>query len=705
MATLERIRNRAGLLVIVVGVALFAFVIGDFLKSGSTFFNQSKQKVATVDGESIDIRDFQARVDNITNRYRQGSNLQEEQIAQIRESVFEEMIGSILFNREAEKVGFAVGREEKLDLIMGDNIAPVILQNFQNPQTGRFDKTQYLNYVTGIESTDPGDVPAEQYAGFVAAKEEWENLKKSVVTQKKMQKLSALLSASLSANSLDAKAAFDDSNENIDLKYVFQSYFMTPDSVVQVSDAEVAQLYKERKESFKQDAAQIVDYIAVPIVPSAEDFNTVAAQIAKASEELAASDNVAETVNEYSDSPFLDVFQSFNSLDENQRVFVQSAKAGDIAGPELNGETYTVYKLLGTKTAPDSVKVNLLNLPVMESAQLAKLTDSLINVVKSGKSFNDMTKELTGGQGTGDIGWHTEASLTRGLDAQASAALFNAKINEPFVLQTSYGSHIAQVTEKTNPVLKYRIATVSIAVNPSQDTRNKIYTELNQYIARNNRLASFRDSASAAGYVCRADVKFSASQPAVYPVRNSRQAIKWAFEHKKGDISEIFECENYFMTVAVEGSLKKGIAPLSSVSESLKREIINRKKGEYIVEKLKSGNYASLEEYAQAMNTEVKEVKYLTFATARIVGIGNEPAVNVIASLAEVNRLTEPFAGRSGVFVLQVTDKTAGTKEFDEALQKEELDRQTQSRIVQLLQTGTLLKDHAKIDDNRIRFY
>jgi peptidyl-prolyl cis-trans isomerase D len=703
MATLERIRNRAGLLVIVVGLALFAFVIGDFLKSGSTFFNQNKQKVAVVDGESIDIREFQERVEAVTAQYSQNGALQEEQQAQLRESVFEEMVGTLLLNEESEKIGFTVGKDERLDLIQGENISPMIMQIFQNPQTGRFDREQYLNYVRNMESTDLSEVPAEQREQYAKAKAYWENLKKNIITQQKMTKFSSLLSAAVAANNLDAQAAFNESNETVDFNYVFQSFSAIPDSTVQVSDAEITQLYNERKENYKQEKAQVVNYIAAPIVPSRTDFQAVADRLEKAKEKLASTENPAEVVTDNSDRPFVDAYLSFNSLDENQRVFVQTAKTGDIEGPKLADETYNLYKLLGTKTAPDSIKVNLLNLPNIEEKQLTHLADSLINVVKS-KTFAEVATEVTGGQGNGDIGWHTELSLVGGLDAKAAATLFDAKLNEPFVLKTTYGSHIVQVTEKTQPVQKYKLATISVAVTPSQETYNKVYNELNQYIAKNNKLASFKDSASAAGYVCRTDVRFTENQASIYPIRNSRQVVRWAFEHKTGDISEIFECDNYFVALAVEGSQKEGYAPLSSVSEVLKREIINRKKGEILVGKLKSGNYSSLDAYAQAMNTEVKEVKYVSFSTPRIMNIGVEPAVNVQATLAEVSRITEPFAGRNGVYVLQITNKSQGAQ-FNAESQQQQLNRQYQTRVMQLLQSNKLLKAHAKIEDNRIRFY
>ncbi|MDR0685939.1 MAG: SurA N-terminal domain-containing protein [Dysgonamonadaceae bacterium] len=704
MAALEKIRNKAGLLIGAVGIALFAFVIGDGLKNGSTWNNQRKNKVVTVDGESVDIYDFQKRVEEITNRYRANGSLTEEQTAQIRESVLEQLIAKILLDKTANEIGLDVEENEIHDLFVGDNISPLIQQNFTNPQTNRFDKAQYLNTVRQLESTDVNDLPAEQREGFVKYKKWWEDLKENVILQKKLSKFSTLITSAISPNSLDAKAAYDENNISIDFNYIFQPFSSIPDSTVKVTDAEIEQLYRERREAFKQEQAQIVDYIVVPVNPSQSDFQKAEERLLKGKDELA-TQNIAEVVSEYSDEPYIDAYISFAGLDENQRVFVQTAKINDIEGPKLNRNTYSVYKLLNTKNAPDSIKVNILNLPGGDANQVEKLTDSLINVVKSGTPFADMAKSATNGQSDGSIGWQTEIAIAKELDAKAAATLFDAELNKTFVLKSSYGQHIVQVVEKTKPVKKYNLATITATVTPSPETHNKYYNELNQYLTANTKLDSFKASAAKAGYRIRTNMKFTPNQPSVAGLEESRQIIKWAYEHSKGDISDIYTCGNNYVVAAVEGTQKEGYSPVTAIYDVLKREIINRKKGKILIERLESQNPTSLESYAQAANTEIKEVKSLTFATPRITGVGPEPVLNAKASVAELNKPTKPFAGQSGVYVLQVTNKIPGTQAYDESTKKQQLAMQNRYRLMSLLQSNTLLKDHAKINDNMIRFY
>ena len=708
MATLEKIRSRAGLLVGVVGLALFAFIIGDFLRSGSIFFKQSKEKIAVVDGQSIGIREFQTDLETATNSYKtRGVSLSEEQQNQIREMVFEQKVGSILLANESKKIGFAVGKDELSDLLTGNNISPIVQQSFRNPQTGVFDKNMLLDFLQRtIESDDWSMYTPEQQQMLQKDKDAWLNIEKVVGEQQLVNKFSTLLASAIVANSLDAKAAYNDNSVNVDFNYVSQLYNSFPDAGIEVSDAEIAKLYDARKQNFKQERAKVVSYIAVNIVPSDVDFAEKSAQIEKIKDEFANSANPVDLVNENSDAPFLDAYLSAAQLSPEEKKFVESAPIGKVDGPSLiNNRTYVMYRLLGIKQAPDSIKINMLPFANLDEAKIKSLTDSLTQVIKSGKSFADVASSLSNGQTKGDIGWQTEATLAKIIDSKFVNELFDAKINEPFTIKSSNGTFYAQVVEKTKPVSKYKIAVIKMDVVPSQETYNKLYTNLNQYISKNHQLDKFATAASDAGYVCQTNVQLLENQLNIANIENSRQVIRWAFSHNKGEISDIFECQGYFIVAAVEGDLKAGFRPLKDVADILKRELINEKKGTKIVETLKAKNLGSLEDYAAAMNSTVQEVKFVTFATPRITGIGVDPIVNVKAVSSETGKITGPFAGKNAVYVLSLTAKNKSEQAYNEAQQKQQLNMQNSYKIMQMVQTNKLLKDKATIEDNRSRFY
>ena len=707
MATLEKIRSKAGLLVGVVGLALFAFIIGDFLRSGSTFFRQSKENIAVVDGQSIGIREFQAEVEKATNTYKtRGVSLSEEQQHQIRQMVFDQMVGSILLSDKSKKIGFTVGKEELNDLLEGNNISPIVQQNFRNPQTGAFDKNMLLDFLhRTIESDDWSMYTPEQQQMLQKDKDAWLNIEKVVGEQQLLNKFSTLLASAIVSNSIDAKAAYNDNSVNVDFNYVSQLYNSIPDTGIVISDAEIAKLYDARKQNFKQERAKVISYIAVSIVPSEADFAEKSAKIEKIKDEFTNSANPVDLINDNSDVSFLDAYLSAAQLSPEVKNFVEHATVGAVDGPALTNKTYAMYKLLGIKQAPDSIKINMLSFANLDEAKIKSLADSLTQVIKSGKSFSEVATSLSNGQTNGDIGWQTEATLAKSNDTKFVNDLFDAKINEPFTLKSSSGTYFVQVVEKTKPVAKYKIGAIRMDVVPSQETYNKLYTNLNQYLSKNHQLDKFKSAAPDAGYVCQSNVQLLENQSNIANIENSRQVIRWAYSHGKGDISDIFECQGYFLTAAVEGDLKAGFRPLKDVSDILKRELINEKKGAKVVETLKSKNLTSLDDYATAMNSTVQEVKFVTFATPVITGIGADPIVNVKAVASEVGKITGPFAGKNAAYILSLTAKNTSAQAYNEVQQKQQLDMQNSYKIMQMVQTNQLLKDKATIEDNRSRFY
>ncbi|MDR1764327.1 MAG: SurA N-terminal domain-containing protein [Dysgonamonadaceae bacterium] len=711
MATLEKIRNNAKwALIIFIGLAMFAFVFDGFFRSGSVFFNRSKENVIIVNGETVKAQDYQARVERMVDAYKnQYPNINDQMTGEIREQVYNQLVGVMLLDQECEKTGITVGKDELYDMVVGNNISEQIQQipSFQNQQTGRFDKNLLLQFLQTIESNDLGNFNEQQRQQIETEKENWANVEKSVSDQKKLMKLNALVSAALVTNSLEAKAEYEENAVSASFQFVSAPFASIPDSTVQVSDSEIKKLYDLRKSSLKQPGGKVVDYIAVAVNPSQDDYKQAKDDIDKVRAELETSNDVADIVNEKSDVPFLDVYTSAATLSPDLAAFMATAAPGAIDGPVLNNDVYSVSKLIDTKTAPDSIKFSMLMLPSMaDDAELIKIADSLINIVKGGKTFSEMVLEATNGQGNGDMGWYTEASLAQRRDAKFAEELFNAPLNEAFILKSSLGNQIVQVVEKTKPVKKYKIGTVQIKVTASSATTNNLYNDLNHYISTNNKLESFKANAADAGYICQTNVTLSATQYAIANIDNSRQAVRWAFNHSKGEISEIIECQDYFVVVAVEGSLREGEMSLKEASEALKRELINQKKGEKIVADLKAKNLSGFDAYAQAMNSTPQDVQFVTFGsqTQLITGIGRDPIVNAMATSAQ-SGIVGPFAGRNAVYVLNITGQTKSEAPYDQTATISKLNSEKALLVMSGLQNFELLKQSAKIEDYRIRYF
>ena len=711
MATLEKIRSKAGLLVLVVGLALFAFIIGDFLNSGSTYFRQSQERIAEIDGEVIKIQDYQARVDEMTEIYKMQSgsaSLPEEYMTQIRQSVFDGMVQEIVLDEATQKLGMVVGPEELFDMVQGENISPLIqqMQMFVNPQTGAFDKSALLTFLKQIDVDNIATYPAEQQAQLQQAQRFWMFWEKNIKRQHLESKYTTLLSKAIAANALDAKAAFDESVENSDIVYAMQSYATIPDSTIAVSDSEIKQLYEQRKESYKQKASKIIDYIAVDIRPSKEDYDKVQADIESVKSELETTDRVADLVNENSEVPYVDAFFTENALDAEMKQFATTAEVGAIYGPVFDNDKYRLFKLIDKTNAPDSVKVSHIMLAGKGEAETKALADSLLTVLKGGASFEELAKQFSADQAAengGELGWFTEATALRGVNAEFKDAVFGTPLNQIAVVKSMYGTHLVKVTEKTANVAKYKVADIDMTVSPSSKTYSNIYNELNQFISNNHSLEKLTANAKEAGYNLVSDATVTKDDQLLGSVQNSRQVIRWAFQNDKGAISEIFECNDKFVVAAMKGSLDEGYRPVELVAAPLKAQLIAQKKGEQIAAALAAKNLTSVEAYAEAMGAKVDSVKFVNFATRRISGIGIEPNLNAAVAMAQVDQVSAPVKGNNGVYVFKVYARNKDAKTYDEAEQVRTLDATNAYRVgFQAIQS---LINKAEVEDNRIRFY
>lgn len=712
MATLEKIRNKAGLLVIVVGLALFAFIIGDFLNSGSTYFRQSQEVIADVDGEIIKIQDYQSRVDEMVEMYKNQSgqnSLPEEYMSQIRENVFETMVREIILGGQSDKLGLTVSAEELFDMVQGENISPLIQQMpmFVNQQTGAFDKTALLNFLKTIENDNIASYSAEEQAQLMKAKSFWLFWEKNIKQQRLEQKYATLLGKAIAVNSIDAKEIFNETAENSDLEYVMQSYASIPDSSVTVSDSEVKKLYNDRKELYKQKETKVIKYISVDILPSKDDHDKVTADIEKLKDEFLATANVADMVNENSDVPYMDVYFSESAFDPEMKGFAVKAEVGEVYGPVFSDNKYRMFKLVDKTTAPDSVKVSHIMLAKNgDEARVKALADSLMNVIKAGGDFAELARQYSADQAAengGELGWFTEVSAQRGVGDEFKNAIFSAPVGDIREVKTMYGTHLVKVIDKTSNVAKYKVADIDMAVSPSSKTYSNIYNELNHFVANNNSIAKMDTAAKTAGYNLLSNVSLTTDNQAIDNIKNSRQVIRWAFKSDKGDISEIFECDDKFIVAAVQGTMKEGYRPVEAVASLLKAEIINEKKADKIASELLAKQASNIQQYADVMGSKVDSVKFVNFGTRRITGIGVEPKLNALVSITEVGKVSEPVKGNNGVYVFNVYDRIKDAKEYNET---EEIKTVESSNAYRLsFQAIQALMTDAKIKDTRIRYY
>ncbi len=711
MATLEKIRTQAGLLVVVVGLALFAFIIGDFLNSGSTYFNQSRDQVASVNGTKISYQQYQFRIDELTKIYElqsNSSNLTEEMRTQIRQSVYDGLVNEIVINDALSKLGIKVTPEELFDMVQGENISPMVQQFplFTDPETGVYSKMRALNVLKTIENYQ--NVPPENRAEIEQIRNYWLFWERNMKQQRLQEKYMALLTKAIVANPLDARDAFESSLENSDIIYAMQSFITIPDSTINVSSNEIKKIYNQRKEQFKQKESRIIDYIAVDIRPSEDDYAKIQEDATKILAELTDAENVADVVNANSDVPYLNAFVSETGLDIEMLSFVETAAIGDITGPLFKEDSYRIFKLIDKTVAADSLKVShiLLASQTASSESLQAMADSLVGVLKAGGNFEALAAQYSvdqSGQTGGEIGWITESAALRYFGEDFKNAVFSASVNQPTIVKAPYGIQILKVTEKTANVPKYKIAYVHLSVSPGSKTYSNLYNALNQFISINNTVEKISAAVSDAGYALNSNIRITSDERFFGSIPDSRPVIRWAFEStKKDEISNIFECKDHFVVAVRKGALPEGYQSVQSVAPMLRNEIAFELKGQEIVKELKSKNLGSVAEYANVMGTRVDSVRYINFATSRISTIGMEPKLTAKITFAPVNTTSAPVIGRNGVYVFSVFNRSKVESQYEEPLEIIKLEQANAYRVG--YSSVMALVEKAKIIDNRIRF-
>jgi peptidyl-prolyl cis-trans isomerase D len=711
MATLEKIRNHAGLLVIVVGLALFAFIINDALNSSSTYMRQSHDEVATVNGTPIKQPDYSFRIEEMTEVYKiqsQANSVPDEYRDQINQSVYDMMVREIIMNDGFDDLGIYVTPEELFDMIEGENVSPMVQQFplFADPQTGAYSKARALDILKSFDNLD--NFTPSQRAEVERLRNYWLFWERNMKTQRLQEKYANLLGKAFVTNPIEAKDAYESSLESSDIVYAMQSYSAIPDSLINIDNSEIKKLYNERKEQYKQKEGRIVDYIAVEVRPSQADYENARIEIEDLKKELESTDDMETFAGTTSNVDYADAFLSVGVLDADMKSFVENAQIGDIDGPVFIDDNYNLLKLIDKTVAPDSVKVSHIFLasPVGVDSTVTAEADSLLNVLKNGGDFaalvaqhslDDQTKTTDG-----EIGWLTETVALQVGGKELKDGVFSAPLNQPTILKTSYGIHILKITEKTANVAKYKIARAHIEVSPSNKTFTDTYNQLNQFIATNNTPEKISASAIDAGYNLISGVRITTTDRMLGAVPNSRSVIRWAFENThKNEVSNILDCNNQFVVVIRKDVLPEGYQSINTVAPILRSEIAAKIKGEQLAKNLKEKNLQSLQAYASAMNSPIDTVKFITMGTTRITKIGLEPALNAEITYSQPNQLCGPVIGNNGVYVFTVVNRTKESGTYDEKEQIRSLETMGNYKSYQAFQQ---LIDQAKIFDNRIRF-
>lgn len=709
MATLQKIRDKGTLLVIVIGVALLAFVLGDLFTSGSTLFGKVRDKAFVVNGEVISTKQYADKITEFEEFQKMvsgQSSLDENISSQIREAVYQQMVRQRLLDNQTKKLGLSVTRAEINDLVHGESISPVLQQLpfFLDPQTGTFSRNALVEFLNTINTPNPN--PQEQ-AMVDQYKSLWLFIEEMVRTQRLEEKYVSLLSHAVITNDVEAKTAFDLSQQNADIEYAMQNYFTIPDSTVTVTDSEIKAFYDKHRKSFRLEAPLVkLSYFTKEIVPNDEDFAEVEAESRVAFTELQHASNPATVVADYSQIPYRDAFLSETMLTPSQVEFARSAAVSDMYGPTREGDSFQILRLIDKTTAPDSVRLRMMAIPdasmVGQDSIVTHFVDSIYGALQGGQLFAEVANSLNPNSNGGDVGWAREIDLVS-FGSEVAKTAFAAPVGVPVRLTVPGQQLILQVEERTAPVNKYKLAIIDMPVVASEKTSNNIDNELNQFVSAPDVESKFNDLASEKGFMVMPNITVSANDYQLAQIPGSRQIITWAANEKSMGAVKKFDLTNLRVIAKVEQVIPAGISPLAEVSSGIRMRLVNDKKAEKIIADLKARNLTAIDAYASAMNSTADTLRFVNFNTQNITGLGFEPVLNAVSAFAPLNTVVGPMKGNMGVYVTKVSNRTQGTETYDAKAQKNAMLNNNAYRLQ--MQSVEVLKDKLGVEDNRYRFF
>ncbi|RLD48093.1 MAG: hypothetical protein DRI88_04325 [Bacteroidetes bacterium] len=705
MAVIGNIRKHSTFLIIIIGVALAAFVLGDFAKGrrGSREVN-----VGNVAGEDITIMDFNQRVEqNIENTKQQQKKvrLTTDEIYRVKEDTWKQMVKEVLMDKEYESLGLTVTTEELFDLVQGPNPHPLIKQYFTDPETGQYNRSLILDYLRNLDN-----MPAE-------SKQQWIAFEEYIRNDQLSNKYKTLISKGYYVPEALAKMAYEDDNTTAQLTYVASRYTELPDSLVTITDADYQEYYDKNKELYKQKASREIDYVTFEIKPSVRDLEAAKKTIEEIYAELKTTQDVARFVNNNSDTPYDSTWKKQGELPVQIDSIMFNSEIGTVTEPYLDNFVFTTARLVDVSNRPDSLKASHILIAYKDALradpnlsrskeQAEKLADSLYNVLK--RSSSDLTQlaiqfsdDGSVAQNSGDLGWFADGQMVYAFNE----AVNNTRIGDITLAETPFGYHIIKVTGKKEPVKKVRVGIINREVVASNETYQKTFAKASKLASENKDIESYDKAVTENNLNKRTANNLQKMSNYIAGLKNPRQIIHWAFNENTevGSVSSVFDLDDMFVVAVLKSKTEEGYPDLEDVKERIQRFVTNEVKGKVLAEKMKAYG-KDIDKIAEGLNLEKTDIAALTFSARNIQGFGAEN--KVIGTVFGTNppEVTDPIVGYGAAFVVDVKKITKAPEKDDYTQNKVVLLNSFTQRVNQDYPYRALEKA-VEIKDNRALFY
>lgn len=701
MAIIGTIRKHSWVAVLIVGVAILAFILGDLTKNQGGIPDMGK-----VNGTTMTNQRFNELVTEMENNYKtqqQTAQVPSQVESQIRDQVWQQFVDETLLEEQTSKLGLRVTAAEVSDMFTGNFIHPYLRQMFTNPQTGQYDMRQ-VNYL--IENFDQLDTTVRM---------QWVEIEKYVKREREQQKYTSLIGGGFYMPKAVSEKVASYSNEASNVRIAALPYSSLSDEEATVGDADYKAYYDEHRAEFRvQEEMRELEFITFPVNPTPEDLADIQNDVQKVWEEFQTvpADELAFFVNAESDRSYDSTYMKTSSFKAPFDEQIAAAKEGDFLAPTMVGNEWMMAKVLGSAVRPDSLRASVVYVlnsnaggNITRSDEQAKhLADSVLALVNGKKmSFEEAVEQFSDdpqkSETKGDMNWQLDGGY-----GFLNEQIINTPVGTSFLFThpQGVGYFVVKVTDKTPAYRKYRVAMITREIVPSNNTNRAVYNEANRFAGQNRSIEAFDAAAREQNLQVR-NARVNMMSENMAGVSTARSIVQWAYNEntKMGAVADqVYECDGMFVVVALKDVYKKGYATLDQVRPMIENQVRLDKKAQVLMERASSAVKAGqdINSVATALKVAVDTLDSISFSDYSLRKFGMEPKV-LSTITATKSGLVGPVKGANGVYVVQVDGKVAVENNINVLGRIEQGMNMKQRYLTQVLRDG------AKIVDQRNKFF
>jgi peptidyl-prolyl cis-trans isomerase D len=709
MAIIGTLRKHSALAVILVGVAITAFIVSDLFsgKRGGRGGRHAVPSMGTIAGEEITVADYNRRVDeNLENqKSTRNKDLTPQEIFDIRQSTWTQYIDEIIMGKEYDRLGLAVTTDELYDLVQGPNPHSLIRQYFQDPNTKQYSPQIVLNFLQNLDKVKP------------EVKKQWLALEKYIKDDRLTQKYQSLVTKSYYVPQAFAMMDFENKKKVAETRYVAVRYTAIKDEDVTLTDKDYEAYYEKNKQSYEQEPSRDIDYVSFEVLASADDRAAIRESVYKIYDDFRNATDYVTYVNSTSDKRYDSTWFKKGQLPVKLDSILFSSTVGTFVPPYEENNAWQMARLMDMQVRPDSMKAEHILIAykgaykaseaITRSKEEAdKVADSILNVLKADNSklkvlATQLSDDGSAKQNNGDLGWFADGSMI----GPFNQAVLKGNIGDLVKVETMFGFHIVKITGKKEPVPKIRAAIIERTIDPSSKTFQEVYTQASTFAGENNTRTKFDAAVTNLGLNKRTATYLREMGNNIPGIDNPREIVRWAFNEKAkvGEVSPVFDVGGSYVVAVLTLIREKGITPLEQMKDNIRNFVLNEKKVSLIEDKIKSSG-SDIYQIARDFNTKVDTNLNLTFASRNIPGFGSEfQVIGQIFTMKDGDQ-SGPIQGNGGVFVVKVDRFYESPKPADYTLYRDQLLNSFRSRM-----NGNpmfmALQKKAKIEDHRLLYF